>query len=1020
MNQSTGGPLSDPKAVHERIAKALATHADLQFMTNAQIHVYARRHLPEHAAAGESMNDNIISCAILPYLDVVALKEVPSSAELPFMPLVRKAAHAWSWEHPGRNAAALRFIAAAERYDLRDADLRTQWRVPWAKSAGASEILAKVDSPLSLCAARLNGRIVVVTAARGGRVILWDLASGQSAELCDQRAGVTATAAETAADGSVFVSIASGGGRVRCWRVREFSVQPAVQLRADEKRPFDVGGAVTALSVTFINSRPQILAGQASGKVSLLDWEEESQPWQPLVHGGRVTGVTSVRLANDVPAAVSVSLDGSMLVWNLRGRLVAMIPRIRSGEAIRAVTAVRFPDGTPVAVTAGAGSVRIWDLPPEEPQYREVAGHDRDVVTLAGVTGPQGQPLVVTGDSNGCLRVVDPTQATVISGPVDGHRGRITGLALSGTPDGCPVAVSSGDDGTVRRWNLDGTFRSGPLSAGRPGGVNAAPLGTAAPAEAEQPVRLWRLDNGRELGRDLGSHSHRMTAAAVCRLADGTSVAVTDPGGPPRVPGQRGPIVAIATAALPDGRTVAIAANADGRLQFWELSPGQAPRLIRPAAHPPAAHRGVRLVVTARLADGRPVAVSAGLDHVLRMWDLQDGRRLDSGRAEHDKSVTALAAAAAPDRPAAVVSGSADTTLRVWSVDSGQRIGPIVRGNERQITAVAAAYVDDGLIAVTARKGDGVVRKWGLLGADPGPPRLTGHEGPVTAVAIAGPAERPVVVTAGEDRTVRVWDLMSSEPVVDPMPVPGIVRAIACFDSGGPSAVIAGDDVLAVVRWDGRDQRTSDMDSWPDGASGRVTGLTGAEPRDKDRPGASIGKDHRTSPAGAESRDSQAWVSDSDVLHRGHAFISYVREDSGEVDELQQALEAAGVPVWRDTASLWPGEDWGAMIREAITQDTLVFIACFSSRSTARRRSYQNAELLLAIDELKSRQPGTPWLIPVRFDRCDIPDLDLGGGRTLRSLQQSDLFGPGRGRATERLVVAVKRLLAKDHLGLLC
>ncbi len=42
----------------------------------------------------------------------------------------------------------------------------------------------------------------------------------------------------------------------------------------------------------------------------------------------------------------------------------------------------------------------------------------------------------------------------------------------------------------------------------------------------------------------------------------------------------------------------------------------------------------------------------------------------------------------------------------------------------------------------------------------------------------------------------------------------------------------------------------------------------------------------------------------------GHVFISYVREDSDHVDRLQRALQAAGIPVWRDTADLWPGEDW--------------------------------------------------------------------------------------------------------------
>jgi hypothetical protein len=145
----------------------------------------------------------------------------------------------------------------------------------------------------------------------------------------------------------------------------------------------------------------------------------------------------------------------------------------------------------------------------------------------------------------------------------------------------------------------------------------------------------------------------------------------------------------------------------------------------------------------------------------------------------------------------------------------------------------------------------------------------------------------------------------------------------------------------------------------------------------------------------------------------GHVFISYVREDAGEVDFLQGALEAAGVLVWRDTASIWPGDDWRARVRDAINKDALVFIACFSSRSTARRKSYQNEELLLAIDQLRLRRPGDPWLIPVRFDDCAIPGFDLGGGRTLDSIQQADLFGVNRDQETRRLVSTVQRLLGR-------
>lgn len=37
--------------------------------------------------------------------------------------------------------------------------------------------------------------------------------------------------------------------------------------------------------------------------------------------------------------------------------------------------------------------------------------------------------------------------------------------------------------------------------------------------------------------------------------------------------------------------------------------------------------------------------------------------------------------------------------------------------------------------------------------------------------------------------------------------------------------------------------------------------------------------------------------------------------------------------------------------------------------------------------------PGATWLIPVRFDDGDVPDWDLGAGRTLSDLNYADLFG---------------------------
>lgn len=148
-----------------------------------------------------------------------------------------------------------------------------------------------------------------------------------------------------------------------------------------------------------------------------------------------------------------------------------------------------------------------------------------------------------------------------------------------------------------------------------------------------------------------------------------------------------------------------------------------------------------------------------------------------------------------------------------------------------------------------------------------------------------------------------------------------------------------------------------------------------------------------------------------------HAFISYVREDSPQIDRLHRKLEEAGIPVWRDTSDLWPGEDWKANIRNAITDNSLVFIACYSQNSLARATSYQNEELTLAVEQVRLRCPEQPWLIPVRLDDVEIPDRDLGGGRMLSSIQRVDMFGDLFDAGAERLVTAIRRILRQPDAG---
>ena len=140
-------------------------------------------------------------------------------------------------------------------------------------------------------------------------------------------------------------------------------------------------------------------------------------------------------------------------------------------------------------------------------------------------------------------------------------------------------------------------------------------------------------------------------------------------------------------------------------------------------------------------------------------------------------------------------------------------------------------------------------------------------------------------------------------------------------------------------------------------------------------------------------------------------FISYVRENNAQVDQLCAVLEAVNIPYWRDRSNLWPGDEWKAKIREAIRSDAMVFLACFSNEYRAKDKSHMNEEVMLATEEWRLRPPGRTWLIPVRFDDGPVPEFDLGPGKTLNDLNYSDLFGPALVPNTAQLVEKIKEIM---------
>jgi len=120
-------------------------------------------------------------------------------------------------------------------------------------------------------------------------------------------------------------------------------------------------------------------------------------------------------------------------------------------------------------------------------------------------------------------------------------------------------------------------------------------------------------------------------------------------------------------------------------------------------------------------------------------------------------------------------------------------------------------------------------------------------------------------------------------------------------------------------------------------------------------------------------------------------FISYVHENSQEVQQLCDKLIKHGVNVWLDRNNIMPGTRWQWAIQRAI-HDEAFFIACFSREYNGRDETYMNEELTLAIERLRRLPHDRAWFIPVKLSECEIPDRSIGAGETLQDLQYVELY----------------------------
>ncbi|AXG79730.1 WD40 repeat domain-containing protein [Streptomyces paludis] len=764
--------MSDPRddATHRLIARALA-----KLVTDDPTippHPYLSRHLAEHAALGNVLDDDHVPPALLPWESSATIRRLLRRED--GTPNSREWLRAWAGLEPflrlsdprsrltslflAHHAATARRQPLSRQQPLAKVQLADSPVTPlWSDWASSDNVLAVSSARIE---ALTHTAGVFISGDDLGIIRTWH-ADGTPAGAPMHTDGA-AVRHLLALDDGTFVS-GGADGAVRVWnRADRARHRQAAEVH---RRP---GTWVSSLTVfTSADGLGTVLAAHSDGHITALS-STDFQPADPFPGGlpdlgGRPAVLAAVPRPDSGSGGGGSSSSSTVLLIG-QGADVRLWDE-RSGTrpgstghpgAVRGIVALQRPGR--YAVCDESGGVRIHDVGAAEPVVVCEPLHTGPVTALVAVV-VDGLPAVASAGSDRTVRLWHAETGQPVGGALHGHTGPVTALtALPATragggrgPRGGARLVTVGADKTLRGWPLAGHSTRTPAAPWR--SVSAAAL--PAPG-VRGPLLLAVADEGGARLWDIETGGHT-------RVPDGTGV------------------TSLAWSAI-GAEPVLLTALSDARVVLHSLGPaGSGP------PRPTGELTGHAMPVTSMaplLHGGRSLLATGSPDGTVRLWDLRE-RGLLKTWSKHRLSVRSVLAFDTPGGPL-IASAGTDDTIRFWDVDSLRPDGTAMRCHQHTVTAVAAVPPAPAaaphappppLLASSGE--DGTVRLWDLTTRRPaeGLPRFGPDDGSLTALAcFRTPSDRVLLAAAGRT-AIHVWDLFTGVPllrIVTGMPLHGL------------------------------------------------------------------------------------------------------------------------------------------------------------------------------------------------------------------------------------------------------
>jgi WD40 repeat protein len=623
----------------------------------------------------------------------------------------------------------------------------------WAMPPVPTRSLTHPDAAL-VCVPSADGK-KLFTGSADKILRVWDLAK---LTIERQYAGHTGpvSAVAVSANGQLLAS-GSDDGSIRFW-----SQATGKETDILQGHP----GTVTALALNPAGT--QLLSTGADGRVKL--WQLPLAAPKALAHPDQVA---CLALSGDGNKIVTGGTDKIVRLWDIAK---AAKERDFPGATLPITSVALGADGKLLAAGSADKTLHLWTTGDAKALHKITL----PAVAQAVAVSPDGK-TVAAGLSDNSIKLLEPLKGKELKA-LTGHKGAVTALAYSPKSD---LLFSASADKTVQAWAVpDGAPKTkfehtGPVTA-----LALSRDGTRLAATADKTAKIWTVADGKEIG----------TVAAPAEIKsvgfspDGARLVIGSADKLARVVELNGTLVesfahdgAVNAAAFVDAKRVATG-SADKFARVFTSA------LLWQQAHGGPVRRGL-------FTPKGDQIFTAGDDKTVKLWNAADGKNLKTITA-HEGAVSGLALSTDGTR---LITAGADKSVRVWNLaakpGAPEETKPVAAFSPPAAAHNLALSPNGARLAVSVTEPQGsLIRVFDLnLGREV--QVLAEHGGPVPSLAFF--ADNRTLATASQDKSARLLDV-------------GVLTAfeahtggvlVAQYHSGGAQLLTAGNDKTVKI-WD--------------------------------------------------------------------------------------------------------------------------------------------------------------------------------------------------------------------------